>query len=100
MDTTAEALVGTDYDDESFLVVTIDGLGFRFLEDCVGGLAIAAGLGHGALSPGELGGGNDLHRFGDLLNVLDGFETLLDFAEGGIVRGVGSHGPVSRSMVS
>ncbi len=100
MDTTAETLVGTDYNNETLLVFILEGFGFRFFEDCIGCFAVAAGLGHGALSPGKLGGGNDLHGFGDLLDVLDGFEPLLDFAKSGIVGGLGSHGSVSGFIVS
>jgi len=100
VDTTAEALVRTGYDNEGFLVFILDGFGFGFLEDGVRGFAIAARFTHSALGASQLGRGDDFHRLGDFLDVFDGFETLFDLPEGGIVGGVGSHGPARKFMVS
>jgi hypothetical protein len=45
------------------------------------------------LGAGELGGGDNLHGLGDLLDVANGLETAFDFTEGGIVRGGNDGGP-------
>ena len=89
MDTTAETLVGTADDDQVLLALTLDGLGLGALEDGVGGLAVLAGLGHGPLGAGDLGGGDNLHGLGDLLDVANRLETALNFTEGGIAGGIG-----------
>lgn len=90
MDTTAETFVGATDNDELFLGVGVLGdFGLGFVEDLVGGLAVGAGFGHGALGAGQLGRGHDLHCLGDLFDVADGFEAALDLAEGGIGGGVG-----------
>lgn len=51
---------------------------------------------HCALSTGELGGGDDLHGFRDLLDILDGFQALFDLAEGGIIGGIGDRWPMMK----
>lgn len=88
VDTTAETLVGAADDDERLLALALGGLGLGLLEDGVGGLAVVAGLGHGTLGAGELGGGDDLHGLGNFLDVADRLETVLNLSQGG----VGSHG--------
>ena len=85
--TTAESLVGGANDDEGLLLLGLGGLGLGSFEDLVGGLTVLAGLGHGALGTGELGGGNDLHGVGDLLDVLDGLEAALNFSKRRVASG-------------
>lgn len=91
MDTTAEALVGGADDNESLLVLALERLGLGLVEDLLGSLTVDLGLVHGALGTGQLGRGHDLHGVGDLLDVADGLETALDFAQrrkaGGSMRG-------------
>jgi hypothetical protein len=59
-------------------------------------LSVDNGLVHGLLGAGELGGGDDLHGLGDLLDVANGLEAALDLTESGIVGGLcdegGGHG--------
>ena len=50
--------------------------------------SVGDGLVHGPLGAGELGGGDNLHGLGDLLDVADGLETALDLTESGIVGGL------------
>lgn len=98
VDTTAETLVGAADDDQGLLAVALNGLGLGAVEDGVGGLTIGTGLPHGPLGAGELGGGDNLHRLGDLLNVLDRLEAALDFTKGGIAGGIGGNergGPIT-----
>lgn len=54
----------------------------------LGTLAVRAGLPQVSLSPGILGGWHHLHRLGDLLDVLDGFETHRNGLEGGHTPGL------------
>lgn len=93
VNTSAEALIRAGDHDEGFLVFALDGLGLGLVEDGVGCLAVGAGFGHVALGPGEFGGGDDFHSFGDFFDVADGFEAAFDFAEGGIGGAVGHHRP-------
>lgn len=80
VDATAETLVGAADDVEGLLALGLEGLGLGILEDLVVGLAVAPRRIHGALGAGQLGGGDDLHGVGDLLDVLDGLETALDLS--------------------
>ena len=81
----AEALIGGAHDDKGFLVgFAVESLSLGFFEDGVGGLAVGTGLGHCLLGAGEFGGCDDFHGFCDFFNVADGFEAVLDFAEGGV----------------
>jgi len=89
VDTTAETLVG-GADNDQCLVAVVDGLGLGALKDSVGGLTVGARGGHGPLSAGELGGGDDLHGLGDLLDVANRLEAALDLTESGVASGVGS----------
>lgn len=82
VNTTTKALVRRADNQQSLLVLALEGLGLGLGEDFVGGLAVVLGLGHGALGAGQLGRGDNLHGFGDLLDVADGLETALDFTEG------------------
>jgi hypothetical protein len=103
VNTTAEALVRGADDDERFLVLGLERLGLGGLIDLIGGLTVVAGLGHGALSTGELGGGDNLHRVGDLLDVADGLEAALDLAKrrvAGDSVGGGGGGPATIRLVS
>jgi len=85
VNTAAEALVGGAHDDEDFLVgFAVESLRLGFFEDRIGGLAVGTGFGHGLLGAGEFGGCDDFHGFCDFFNVADGFEAVLDFAEGGV----------------
>lgn len=95
VDTAAQALVGGADDDERLFGAVLGvGVGLGLLEDGVGGLAVGAGFGHGALGAGEFGGGDDFHRLGDLFDVADGFETAFDLSEGGIGGGGDEDGSV------
>lgn len=98
MYTSTQPFVGAGYDDESFLVFAFEGFGFGFVEDGVGGFTVAARFIHSTLGAGELGGGDNLHCFGDFLDVFDGFQALFDFTEGGIAGGVGSHRPIELKL--
>ena len=89
VDTTTEALVGAAHDDERLLALALHWLGLGAVEDGVGRLSVCAGLPHGLLGAGELGGGDDLHRLGDLLDVADRLEAALDLTERGIAGGIG-----------
>lgn len=82
MDAAAEALVGGADDKQGLALGGLEGLGLGLVEDLIGGLAVGLGVGHGALGAGQLGGGDDLHGVGDLLDVADGLEAALDLAEG------------------
>ena len=86
VDTTAETLVGAGNNEQSLLV--LEGLGFGTLEDLVGGLSVGARFIHSSLGTGETGRGDDLHGVGDLLDVLDGLQTALDFTESSEVGGI------------
>jgi hypothetical protein len=81
VNTTAKTLVGRADDDEGLLVLGLESLGLSRLVNLVGGLSVLAGVVHGALSSGELGGGDNLHGVCDLLDVSDGLETVLDLTE-------------------
>lgn len=95
VNTTAKALVGRANNDERLLLAF--GFGrLSSLEDLVGGLAVAAGVRHGASSTGEFGRSDNLHRVGDLLNVADGLQTGLNVSQGS-VGGRGSGGGNSRA---
>jgi hypothetical protein len=84
VNTTAETLVGRADDDEGLLVLLLEGLGLGRLVNLVGSLAIGAGVVHGTSGTGELGGGDNLHGVGDLLDVADGLEAALNLTKGGI----------------
>ena len=95
--TTAETLVGAEDDEKRLLVIALQRLRLRLLEHLVGGLTVDAGGCHGLLGAGELGGGDNLHRLGDLLDVLNRLETTLDLLERGIVGGLlDGGGPVAQ----
>lgn len=97
MNPAAQAFIGGTDDDEGFLGAVLGvGFGLSVLEDGVGGLAVGAGFGHGALGAGELGGGDDFHRLGDFFDVADRFEAAFDFAEGGVGGGGDEDGSVKR----
>jgi hypothetical protein len=91
VDTTAEALVGTADDDQCLLALALHWLGLGAVENGVGGLAVGTGLPHGPLGAGELGGGDNLHRLGDLLDVANRLEAAFDLTEGGIAGGIGGN---------
>lgn len=55
------------------------------VEDLLLGSTVGTGDGHGTLGLVETGGSHNLHGVGDLLNVLNGLETSLNFSESGIV---------------
>jgi hypothetical protein len=91
VDTTAETLVGTADDDQGLLAIALHSLGLGAVEDGVGGLTVSTGLPHGLLGAGELGGGDDLHGLGDLLDVANRLETAFDLTESGITGGIGGN---------
>lgn len=86
VDTAAKTLVGASNDEQGLLV--LEGLGFGVLEDLVGGLTVDTGVVHSLLGAGKTSRRNDLHRVGDLLDVLDGLQTALDFTQSREVGGV------------
>ena len=88
VDTTTETLVGGAHDQEGLLALAFGGDGAGLLEGLLRGLSVDDGLVHGLLGAGELGGGDDLHGLGDLLDVADGLEAALDLTESGIVGGL------------
>ena len=101
MDTTAETLVGAADNEQRLLALALHRLRLGLLENSVGRLAIGARLGHGALRAGELGGGDDFHGLGDLLNVADGLQAAFDFAEGGVLGILrGGKGGSGRAMAA
>ena len=96
MDPAAQPFIGGAHHDEGFLGAVLGvGFGLGVLEDRVGGLAVGAGFGHGALGAGEFGGGDDFHRLGDFFDVADGFEAAFDLAEGGVGGGGDEDGSVN-----
>ena len=48
------------------------------------------------MGPGEFGGSDDFHGFGDLFDVADGLEAAFNFAEGGIASSIRGDGPTIR----
>lgn len=88
VDTTAETLVGRAHDKESLLVLALNRLSASLLESLLRSLTVDDGFVHGLLGAGELGGGDNLHGLGDLLDVANGLETALDLTESGIVGGL------------
>lgn len=96
VNTTAETLVGRADDEKLLSLLRLEGRGLSRLVDLVRGLAVLAGFVHGTLSSGQLGGSNDLHGLGDLLDVSDGLETSLDLTESRIGGGgIGAGGSSS-----
>jgi hypothetical protein len=91
VDTTTETLVRGAHNDQC-LVAVVDGLGLGAFEDGVGGLTVGTRGSHGLLGASELGGGDDLHGLGDLLDVANRLETALDLTESGIAGSVGGNG--------
>ena len=87
VNTTAETLVGGSDNEQSLLV--LEGLRLGLVEHGVGGLTVDTGLLHGLLGASKTGRGNDLHGVGDLLDVLDGLQTALDFTQSREVGGIG-----------
>lgn len=96
VNTTAKTLVGASDDEQGLLI--LEGLGLGLLEKGVRGLTVGTGVVHCLLSAGETGRGNDLHRVGDLLDVLDGLQTAFDFTEGREVGGVGGRSASTKSV--
>lgn len=94
VNTAAETLVGGADDQQGLLVGALEGLGLGLGEDLVRSGTVDLGVGHGALGAGQLGGGDNLHGLGDLLDVADGLETGLNLTEGGIAGGGGGDGAV------
>lgn len=87
VDGATETLVGGDNNPQTLLGV-LSGSGLGVLKDLLGGLVVELGGGHGSLGLSELGGGDNLHGVGDLLNVLNGLESHLDFSKSGVVSGL------------
>jgi hypothetical protein len=101
VNTTAETLVGRAYDEKLLGLLGLEGHGLGRLVDLVGGLAVLAGFVHGTLSSGQLGGSNNLHGLGDLLDVANGLETSLDLTESRVGgSGVGAGGGSSKGSCS
>jgi hypothetical protein len=98
VDTTAKTLVGAGNDEQGLLV--LEGLGFGVLEDLVGRLTVDTRVVHSLLGAGKTGRGNDLHRVGDLLDVLDGLQTALNFTQSREVGGVGGRSASKNISIS
>lgn len=88
VNTTAEALVGAANDVQSLLTLSFEGFRLGRLENLLRGLAVLAGIAHGTLGTRELGGGDDLHRVGDLLDVSNRLQTTFDLSQGGICSAI------------
>ena len=82
VNTTAETLVGAAYHHELLLSLALETRGLGRLEHLVAGLAVCARVGHGACRTVELGRGDNLHGFCDLLDVANRLETSLDLTQG------------------
>lgn len=88
VDTTTETFIGAADDEQLLLALGLQRLGLRLFEDGVRGLAVSAGIGHRSLGAGELGRSHNLHRLGDLFDVLNRLQAALDFTKGRISRGI------------
>lgn len=82
VDTTTETFVGAGNNNQVLLVITLNRLRLGLFEDFVGGLSVLSGVGHRTLSSSELGGSNDLHGLGDLLDIANRLQSVLDFTKG------------------
>lgn len=105
MDAAAKTFIGAADNQQRLLALALHRLGFRLLKDLVVGGTVRSGLLHCALGLGELGGSDDFHRLGDLLDVLDRLEATLDLTERGEVGileggGDGSGRPVGGMAMS
>lgn len=94
VDTTAETLVRTGDNNQGLLV--LERLGFGVLKNGVGGTTVDSRLVHGLLGPSKTSRSNNLHGVGDLLDVLNGFETALNFTQGREVGGIGGRSAVKQ----
>lgn len=88
VNTTAKSLVGAANDIKSLLALTLDCLGLGRLKDLTRGLTILGSISHGTLGTGELGGGDDLHGVGNLLDVSNRLEATLDFTQSGVAGAI------------
>jgi len=92
VDTAAKALVARRNDEQRLLLrvlaLGLERLGLGALKDLVGRLPVLAAVLHGTGGASQLGGGYDLHRLGDLLDVADRLEAAFDFAQSGIASGI------------
>ncbi len=92
VDTTAQSLVGGSNNNEGALALILKWLGLGLGENGVGGLSVGAGILHRTGCAVELGGSNNLHGIGDLLDVANGLETVLDLTKGREVGGIWGSG--------
>ncbi len=79
MNASAESFVGAADDEQGFFALLLHSLGLCLFKYRVRCLAIVSGFGHRFLGSCQLRRRNDLHRFGDLLNVPDGLKAIFDF---------------------
>ncbi len=79
MNASAKSFVGAADNEQGFLAFLLHSLGLCLFKHRVRGLAIVPGFRHGFLGACQLCRGNNLHRFGNLLNVPDGLEAIFDF---------------------
>lgn len=98
VDTTAQALVGGSNDDQSLLVALLERLGLGLVENGVGGLSVRPGVLHGTGRSVQLRGGHNLHGVGDLLDVADGLETILNLTKSREGGGIWGDGAIERRM--
>lgn len=83
VDRTTQTLVGGNNNQQGLVGSSLFWL--SVLEELSVGLVEDSGGLHGSLGLVQSGGGNNLHGLGDLLDVLNGLKTHLDFSQSGIV---------------
>lgn len=94
VDSTAKTFVGAGNDNQSLLVALLGKFGLGLLEDGVRGLSVCSGILHSACRSVQLGGGNNLHGVGDLLDVADRLETVLNLTKSREGGGIWSNGAI------
>jgi hypothetical protein len=100
VDSTAKTFVGAGNDNQSLLVALLGNLGLSLLEDGVRGLSVCSGVLHSACRSVQLGRGNNLHGVGDLLDVADRLETVLNLTKSREGGGIGSNGAIGGELLA
>lgn len=100
VDSTAKTFVGAGNDNQSLLVALLGNLGLGLLEDGVRGLSVCSGILHSACRSVQLGRGNNLHGVGDLLDVADGLETVLNLTKSREGGSIWSNGAVRGELLA
>lgn len=100
VDTTTKTFVGAGNDNQSLLVTLLGDLGLGLLEDSVRGLSVCSGILHSACRSVKLGRGHNLHGVGDLLDVADGLETVLNLTKSREGGGIWSNGAVRGELLA